>query len=106
MLHWIQDLMCGTNVEASKTQTDHASGSKFKLQVRLWTLRLGLIIQNQNFIFLKNYGHLARNLHYILKHLEFSEAVVQEGVAETTILEYSGPVTVFRIFALSTHVDR
>ena len=84
------------------TLQDLSSSCKFGCK----TLRLGLIIQNQNFIFLKNYGHLAQNLHYILKHLEFSEAVVQEGVAETTILEYSGPVTAFRIFALSTHVDR
>ena len=32
---------------------------------------------SKSIIFLKNSGHLAQNLHYILKHLEFSEAVAQ-----------------------------
>ena len=44
---------------------------------RVYLPRFSLIIQNQNFIFFKNPGHLAQNLHYILKHLKFSEAVAQ-----------------------------
>ena len=94
----------GPNAEASKTQTDHTSRSTCASSVVNTSPRLNYS-KSQLFSLKKNSGHLARNLHYILEHLEFSEAVVQEGVAETTTLEYSGPATVFRIFALSTHAD-
>lgn len=90
----------GRNVEASKTQTDHTyAGSVVNTSPRL-------DYSKSKLYFLKKSGYLAWNLHHILRHTEFSEATDQEGVAETTILEYSGPVTVFRIFALSTHADR